>query len=235
MIVAGQTIYVATAPEDISAIWNNSKTISLNPITMDMYTMGGISEQSRKAMFAKHPSSRYNAGQGRHLTPTEKTIELHHQQLHKGTRLDSLMQDRMIPSIYKALDMMDSGNQAILSRSGDTVVISLFNLCVDTFICKETEAFFGPNLLKNSPELVNAFLDWEFCSWKFLFNLPDMMAQDMVRTKKTITSVFAKYYRQPRNERPGSVFFIDALEDMLREVGLTEVEMGQFTLFHYWA
>ena len=172
-------------------------------------------------MFAKHPSSRYNAGQGRHLTPTEKTIELHHQQLHKGTRLDSLMQDRMIPSIYKALDMMDSRNQAILSRSGDTVVISLFNLCVDTFICKETE--------------VNAFLDWEFCSWKFLFNLPDMMAQDMVRTKKTITSVFAKYYRQPRNERPGSIFFIDALEDMLREVGLTEVEMGQFTLFHYWA
>lgn len=172
MIVAGQTIYVATAPEDISAIWKNSKTISLDPITMDMYTMGGISEKSRKAMFEKHPSSRYNAGQGRPLTPTEKTIDLHHQQLHKGPRLDSLMQDRMIPGIYKALDMMDSGNEAILSRSGNSVVISLFNLCVDTFITKETEAFFGPSLLKNSSELVKAFLDWEFSSWKFLSTFP---------------------------------------------------------------
>lgn len=197
--------------------------------------MGGMSEESRKAMFAKHPSSRYNAGQGQPLTPTEKVIDLHHQQLHKGPRLDSLMQDRMIPSIYKALDMMDLGSQAILSRSEDAVVISLFDLCVDTFITKGTEAFFGPALLKNSPELVHAFLDWEISSWKFLFNLPDAIAQDMVKTKKTIISVFSKYYQQPRSERPGSIVFVDALEDMLHEVGLTENEMGQFTLFHYWA
>jgi hypothetical protein len=235
MVVAGQIIYVATSPEDISSIWKSSKTISMDPITMDMYTMGGISDMSRKAMFEKHPSSRYNAGQGRPLTPTEKTIDLHHQQLHKGPRLDSLIENRMIPGIFKALDMTDSENQAVLSCSGNAVVISLFSLCVDTFITKETEAFFGPDLLKNSPDLVSAFLDWEYSSWKFLFNLPDMMAQDMVKTKKTITSAFEKYYQQPRSERPGSIFFVDALEDMLREVGLTEKEMGHITLMHYWA
>lgn len=186
-------------------------------------------------MFAKHPSSRYNAGQGRPMTPTEKTIDLHHQQLHKGPRLDSLMQDRMIPSICKALDMTDPGNQGVVSRSGNTVIISLLNLCVDVFITKETEAFFGPALLETSPELIGAFLDWEFSSWKFLFNLPDMIAQDMIKTKRTIISAFSKYYERPRIERPGSIFFVNALEDMLREVGLTENEMGQFTLFHYWA
>lgn len=62
-----------------------------------------------------------------------------------------------------------------------------------------------------------------------------MMAHNVVRAKKIMTSVFSKYYRLPRNERPGSIFFIGVLEDMLSEVGLTEVEMGQFTLFHYWA
>ncbi|PVI04819.1 hypothetical protein DM02DRAFT_689708 [Periconia macrospinosa] len=235
IVVGGQTIYVATSPEDINYVWRNSKTISMDPITMDMYTLGGISENSRKAMFEKHAAARYNAGQGKPLTPTEKVIDLHHQQLYRGPRLDSLIQDRMLPSICKALDMTDSGNQSILSRSENSVVISLHNLCVHIFITKETEAYFGPTILNKSPELINAFLDWELCSWKFLFQLPDVLAQDMVKTKRTITDTFANYYRLPRSERPGSIFFVDALEDMLREVGLTESEMGHFTLLHYWA
>jgi hypothetical protein len=235
MTVAGQTVYVATSPEDISGVWKNSKTISLNPITKDMYILGGISEKSRISMFEQHLTAHYNLGHGRPLTPTQMTIELHHQQLHTGPRLDSLMKDKMIPSIFKKLDTADSANRAILSRSEDSAVLSLHDLCVDTFITEETEAYFGPALLLNSPDLTRAFLDWEYCSWKFLFMVPEIFAQDMVKAKRTITGAFANYYRQPRSERPGSVYFVDALEDMLREVGLTEDEMGKFTLLHYWA
>ena len=235
MTVAGQTIYVATSPEDINSIWKNSKTISLNPITMDMYVLGGISEKSRKAMFEQHPAARYNAGLGRALTPTQMTIELHHQQLHSGPRLDALMSEKMIPSILQRLNVADDTNPAVISRSGTAAVVSLLDLCVDTFITEETNAFFGPELLRKSPELVEAFMSWEYCSWKFLFMLPDFLAQDMAKAKKTITTAFADYYRLPRSERGGSSHFVDALEEMLREVGLTEDEMGKFTLLHYWA
>jgi hypothetical protein len=235
MMVAGQTIYVATSADDIGGVWKNSKTISLNPITMDMYVLGGISEKNCKAMFEQHPTARYNVGHGRLLTPTQMTIELHRQQLHTGPRLDSLMKDKMLPSIFKKLDIADPENQAVLSRSEDSAVLSLHALCVDTFITEETEAYFGPALLQKSPDLINAFLDWEYCSWKFLFMVPDIFAQDMVKAKKTITDAFTDYYGQPRSERPGSIYFVDALEDMLREVGLTEDEMGKFTLLHYWA
>ena len=235
MTVAGQTIYVATSPEDINSIWKNSKTISLNPITMDMYVLGGISEKSRKAMFEQHPAARYNAGLGRALTPTQMTIELHHQQLHSGPRLDALMSEKMIPSILQRLNVADDTNPAVISRSETATVVSLLDLCVDTFITEETNAFFGPELLRKSPELVEAFISWEYCSWKFLFMLPDFLAQDMAKAKKTITTAFADYYRLPRSERGGSSHFVDALEEMLREVGLTEDEMGKFTLLHYWA
>jgi hypothetical protein len=236
MTVAGQTIYVATAAGDVNNVWKNSKTISMNPITMDMYLLGGISEKSRKAMFEQHPTARYNAGQGRALTPTQMTIELHHQQLHAGgPRLDSLMKDKTLPSCFRNLDIADPTNQAVLSRSGDSAVVSLLGLCVDTFLTDETEAYFGPALLKRSPSLIKAFLDWEYCNWKFLFMLPDAFAKDMVKAKSTITGAFADYYRQPRSERPGSIFFVEVLEDMLREVGLTDDEMGKFTLLHYWA
>jgi hypothetical protein len=202
---------------------------------MDMYILGGISENSRKAMFAQHPTARYSMRQGPSLTPTQMTIELHHQQLHTGPRLDSLMRDKMLPSFFRKLDIEDPANQSVLSRSEDSAVLSLYDLCVDTFIAEETEAYFGPALLQKSPDLIKAFLDWEYCSWKFLFMLPDVFAQDMVKAKKTITVAFADYYRQPSSERPGSIYFVDELEKMLREVGLTEDEMGKFTFLHYWA
>jgi hypothetical protein len=236
MTVAGQTIYIATAASDINHVWKNSKTISMNPITMDMYLLGGISEKSRKAMFEQYPTARYNSGQGRALTPTQMVIELHHHQLHTGgARLDCLMKDKTLPSCFRNLDIADSANDAVLSRSGNSAVVSLLTLCVNAFITDETEAYFGPALLQRSPNLVKAFLDWEYCNWKFLFMLPDALAQDMIRSKSTITGAFADYYLQPRSERPGSVYFVEALEDMLREVGLTEDEMGKFTLLHYWA
>jgi hypothetical protein len=236
MTVAGQTIYVATAASDVNNVWKNSKTVSMNPITMDMYTLGGISGRSRKAMFEQHPSARYNAAGGRTLTPTQMTIDLHQQQLHTGgSELESLMKDKTLPSCFKNLDISASGNQAVLSRSENSAVVSLLSLCVSTFVTDETESYFGPTLLQRSPNLVKAFLDWEYCNWKFLFMLPEAFAKDMVKAKSTITGAFTDYYRQSRSERPGSIFFVDALEDMLREIGLTEDEMGKFTLLHYWA
>jgi hypothetical protein len=230
MMVAGETIYVATSPEDIGGVWRNSKTISLNPITMNMYVMGGLSEKSRKSMFQQHPTARYNAENARLLTPTQMTIELF-----AGPRLDSLVKDRMLPMIFKKLDIADPGNQAVMSRSGDSAVISLRQLCVDTFITEATEAFYGPALLKGSPGLISGFLDWEYNNWKFLFMIPDAFAQDMLKSKKTIIGAFADYYRQPRSERPGAIYFVQGLEDMLRDAGLTDDEMGMLTLLHYWA
>jgi hypothetical protein len=91
MTVAGQTVYVATAAEDINYVWNNTKTVSLNPLTLELYTWIGISTKSRKALFERHPEARYNAQHGQTLTPTQMAIKLQHQQLQNGSRLDALM------------------------------------------------------------------------------------------------------------------------------------------------
>jgi hypothetical protein len=37
MRIVGQTIFVATAPEDVNAVWKDSRTMSMTPITEDMY------------------------------------------------------------------------------------------------------------------------------------------------------------------------------------------------------
>jgi hypothetical protein len=87
MTVAGQTVYLVTAAEDINHVWNNTKTISLNPLTLELYTWINISTKSRKALFERYPEARYKAQHGRTMTPTQMAIELQHQQLQKGLRL----------------------------------------------------------------------------------------------------------------------------------------------------
>jgi hypothetical protein len=233
--VAGPTMYIATSSNDIGDVWKNSKTISMDPITMDMYKLGAISKRSRQVLFHQHPTARYNGKTGRSLTPTQMTIELHHQQLRGGPKLDSLLQDKMIPGCFKKLDMANPMNTAIHSRPENPVIISEHDLCVDLFITEFTEAYFGPALLQKSPSLIKAFPDSEHCSWTFLLMHPEVLAHDMKTTTRRITEAFASYFGQPRIRRPGSIYFADSMEDMLLEVGLTKDDTGGFTLLHYWA
>jgi hypothetical protein len=232
MTVAGQTIYVATSAEDINAVWKNSKTISLNPIVSDMYVGVGIGEKSKEALFRVHEDAEYNKGKGRGMTPTQMVIELHHQQLHKGARLDELM-ECTVASMLRQLDFSSTG-EAVRNRKTASI-ISLHQLCVDIFMTGVTTVYFGPKLLAIEPNLIKAFESWEHCNWKFLFQLPTVFSGDLLAAQTTLTVAFTRYYQLPKSERPGAIFFVDALEDTLRGAGLSEEEMGQFTLLQFWA
>jgi hypothetical protein len=145
------------------------------------------------------------------------------------------MKDKISPSFFKQMDGLETNDLAVLSRSAKSCTVSLLGLCIDVFITGHTDAYFGPELRQVQPNIIKAFEDWEQCNWKFLFQLPDVFTKDMLQAKDTITGAFANFYRLPRKERPNSIFFVNGLEDMLREVGLNEEEMGKFTLLHYWA
>jgi hypothetical protein len=101
MTVAGQTIYVATTDEDIKHVWNNTETISLNPLTMELYKWSGLSAKSSGLLFEPHPEARYNAQLGRTMTPTQMVIELQHQQSQKGPCLDALSKEKILPSFFE--------------------------------------------------------------------------------------------------------------------------------------
>jgi hypothetical protein len=161
-------------------------------------------------------------------------IELHHQQL-TSTRLEELTQNRSLPALIRNMDFSQPDSPAVVNRTGQSVAISLTEFCVDLFVRQATEDVWGPALLKSEPNLIKAFMDWEYTNWKFMFRLPSLFAKDMLTAKNTIAGAFTKYCRVPRNERLEASYFATALEDVLREVGLTDDEMGKSSLLHYWA
>ncbi|KAF3054024.1 hypothetical protein E8E11_008790 [Didymella keratinophila] len=235
MTVAGDKVYVATSSEDINTVWNNSKTLSLDAIAMEMFTLIGISQRSREALFEVHESARFNLGFAKAGNVQERVQDFHKQQLHNGPRLEALMSREIVPGLFRFVEFSDPRHPAVTSRSGAEVTISLFDLCVHAIIAEDTDAYFGPKLREMVPGVIEAFVDWEYTNWKFVMQMPDFLSRDMLRCKATVIDAFEAYYRLPRSERPGASHFVVSLEDMLREAGLTEKEMAMFTFLHYWA
>lgn len=235
MTVAGETIYIATSPKDVGHVWRHSETISMDPISMDMYKMVLLNERQRELMFDSHPGARYNAGNKKPLNPTQMVIELHQQQLLPGARLDEHMHTRILPSMFQHLSLSSSTHPAVVRHSEKSVIISLNELVVDIFVKAATEAYFGPKILQIAPNMIQSFMGWEHVNWKLIFSLPPFLSQDMIAVKQALVDAFARYYELPREQRPDAAFFVTAFEDMFREIGFDEEAMGKMLLLHYWA
>ena len=235
MTLAGEKVYVATSASDINAVWNDSKTLSLDAIAMELFTLIGISQRGREALFEVCESARYNVGFPKAGNVQERVQDFHKQQLHNGPRLEALMSEKVVPGLLRFLDFSDPRHPAVTSRSASSVTVSLFELCVHAIIAEDTDAYFGPKLREMASGIVDAFVEWEYTNWKFVMQMPALLSRDMLRCKATAVDAFEAYYRVPRSERPGASHFVVLLEDMLREAGLKEKEIAMFTFLHYWA
>jgi len=207
----------------------------MDPISDEMYTRLGISLKSKKALFDHHPDATYNAGNARPLSPTDMIITLHQQQLHPGPRLDEFMTTKVLPGIFQSLNFRKESHAALLSTSGTGHTISLVKLCTDVFIRGTTDAYFGSAIWTVQPDLLEFFIRWEYTNWKFLFQLPAMMSRDMLAARGELVRAFTKYCELPDEQRQDRSYFIEKLETMLREVGLSSKEIGSVMMLHYWA
>jgi cholesterol 7alpha-monooxygenase len=235
MTVAGETIYIVPAAHDAAAVWRNSSTISMDPISVKMYTWIGVSEANRSALFSTHAHAQYNEGNQKPLTPTRMMIELHHRQVHPGEKYDHHFRGKTLPALLHDMDLHRENNLAVLDRSGNFIKISLLKLCMQVFIKGQTDAFLGQAIWKADQDLLSWFMIWEHTNWKYLFQPPEFLSGDMLKAKQKLIGAFAKYLSMPRDERQDAGYFAQATEDMLREVGLSDREIGGILMLHYWA
>jgi hypothetical protein len=235
MTVAGEAIYIATSPKDISSIWSNTKTISLSPIAEAMHVSAGLTKEEAKSIFTVQPGASYNAGKQSDIIPNANFIRLHHQQLLPGPMFEELMNAKILPSMTQHLRFANHPHPAVVRKEGNAVVVSLNDLVVNTFITSKIDAYFGPMLLQMSPDLPKLFTRWEHVAWKLLFNMPDFLSHDTVAVKEEIFGALAHYLKLPRDERPGAAYYITAFEDMLQEHGFKEDVIAKCLFFHFWA
>ncbi|KAH8656062.1 hypothetical protein BGZ60DRAFT_532385 [Tricladium varicosporioides] len=79
---------------------------------------------------------------------------------------------------------------------------------------------FGPALLGNSPEMLQAFQDFNHTAWMPLFQYPKVLGAEIHNAKEVCVESFTRYFDLSKEQKPGAGEFILNSEDEMREIGI---------------
>ncbi|KAL8726423.1 MAG: hypothetical protein Q9181_006052 [Wetmoreana brouardii] len=233
LAVMSQRLYIITSPQDVSAIYKNTTTLTFDEFVRDMMLSFGVSEEGVRRMW-ESPRTVGNVG-SLHKVLAHAGEDYYRQQFHPGDCLDDLwvnIQDRFSASLeWNAIT-----GRSVLSKEGDSKTVSLMRLCQQILLASVTCAVFGDRLLQMNPNLLQAFLAFDDDSWKLTYKLPPLFAKDMHKAREQIFAALQSYFALPREARTGATWVVHVLEDEMRKIGLEEINGNAYKLcFWYMA
>jgi hypothetical protein len=235
--VGGKSMHVVTDAVDVDFCFRNTTEISFAPIAKELWKRTLISEEGVRKMTTVDESANYNQGLPVKLTLHGMIINNIRLQALPGKHFDKLMHGSIEASIIRSLEFFEttSNNPAILQKGEKEVVVSVKTLSEQIFIREMTEAFHGKSIWTVAPDLPEIFEKWEDTNWKYLFGLPECLSKDMVQARERLVDAFKRYFRIKRENRRDACFFVEAMEDVLVDTGLSEDDRARVFAMHYWA
>ncbi|KAL9032977.1 MAG: hypothetical protein Q9180_006194 [Flavoplaca navasiana] len=227
----GQRLYIVTSPQDVSAIYKNTTTLTFDEFVRDMMLSFGASEEGVRKMW-KSPRTGGTVG-SLHKVLAHAGEDYYRQQFHPGERLNDLwtnIQDRM--SFCLQWCTITGKNE--FSTQHDIKTVSLMNLCQNALLSSATSAVFGDRLLELAPNVLKAFIVFDDESWKLTYKLPSFLAKDMNKAKQQIFAALQSYFALPRRERAGATWVVDVLETEMRRIKLEDHDIAALFGMPFW-
>lgn len=227
---------MCSSPEDVNDIYKNTSTISYHNTIKDMYRWMHVTPAGFDRMFALDPSAAHNAELPRPVEAAYMINEYHRRQTKPGAHFDSLFHGGLLPHIDATLDGAQAGaSPAVRQKGGDGVTVSLFGLCVEFFLRGTITGYVGQKMWDVSPGLLDTFHEWERTNWKWMFQMPGLMSGDMNRSLNGLIDSFVAYLAIPAAERADANHFVQNVEAMMRDVGMSDKDMARILTLHFWA
>ena len=234
--MAGKVIYIITAPEDLANMYKQVAGISWVRFVQDLYRWMGISQPNMEKLWRTptkeirllHPSRKH--------PPNDMIEEYQFHQLLPGERLDQIIKpfvdliDQKLRSEY-----LWNACPYVLETSPDAIKISMIDWTSDVFIRAITEIYWGKSIWKVAPGLMESFLAWERTSWKYIFQLPRFLSEDMYAARTQLVDAFTAYFGQPKEKREDANYFVKAAEEELRDIAIDEHDIGKIHMLQHWA
>lgn len=238
--MGGKSIHVVTDGVDVDFCLRNTTEISFAPIAKELWKRTLVSEEGVRKMTTVDPSAKYNQDLPAKVTLHGMIIHNIRLQALPGKHFDELMHGKMEAGILRSLDFFaatttSNNNPAILQKGEKEVVVSVKALSEQIFIREMTEAFHGKAIWAVAPDLAETFEKWEDTNWKYLFGLPACLSRDMLQARERLVDAFKRYFRLKREHRRDACFFVEAMEDVLVDTGLSEDDRARVFAMHYWA
>ncbi|KAL9037718.1 MAG: hypothetical protein Q9180_003565 [Flavoplaca navasiana] len=231
LTVMGQRLYIVTSPQDVSAIYKNTTTLTFDEFVRDMMLSFGASKEGVRKMW-ESPRTGGNVS-SLHKVLAHAGEDYYRQQFHPGDRLNDLwtnIQDRM--SLCLQWSTITGKNE--FPTQHDFKTVSLMNLCQDTLLSSATSAVFGDRLLELAPNLLKAFIVFDDESWKLTYKLPPFLAKDMHKARQQIFAALQSYFALPRRERAGATWVVDILETEMRRIQVEDHDIAALFGMPFW-
>ena len=237
LTLAGQTIYVLTSPQDVTAAYKDTTCLTFDNFIRDTMVIFGASDSAVNKMWSA-PSKSAPGSTKRKINPLHKPLahlgeDLYRHQLLPGKELEPL-QSVLLGRIHEMLHWKAMSTGITLSHNNDQKVVSLLGWCREVLMDSATKAFFGDRLLQIDPTLFQSFFDFDDDSWKLTYHFPHCLSRDMYAAKQRAVNALTTYFRLPQEDRPGESWLVRTLESEMRDQGIQEPDIAAFVMMTYW-
>ncbi|KJZ69547.1 hypothetical protein HIM_11060 [Hirsutella minnesotensis 3608] len=217
--VAGLKTYVLTNADHVGEAYRNTETLSYEEFVRGLMRILGNSQAGVKAMFT--PLAKDKEG---FPNPHEKPLgllfrQMHIHQLFPGENLDFL-ETRFYKFFKNHLELARISDTCpyAVSKSSEDVVLPLTQWCSDFFVRGGQGAYFGPKL-----------------AYQVIYQYPRFLAKAMLTARDGVLNSLRDYLQLPHNQRREDAWFVKAMEEGMRAVGLSDEDMAIATMTIYWA
>ncbi|KAI9836481.1 MAG: hypothetical protein M1837_003387 [Sclerophora amabilis] len=235
MTIAGETVYIVTAPKDIAAVYRKTASLTFDDFIRETMISFHVSPSTTIKMY-QVPDQKVDHLK---LNPLQKCLahlvrDFHKEQLHPGEKMDVLA-NQFVHHIDESLRWEKVCERFYPDPDGrERSELSLLDWCKDIHLDAGTKAFFSEKLLSIDPTLFDHFVIFDNTSWKLMYRLPRVFAKDMHFAEKRLVEAFTTYFRLHKEQKVGQAWFVDAFEAQQRQLGIDDVDIARSMLMVYW-
>lgn len=176
------------------------------------------------------PMSRSGRTQGKSVAEVA-----HYLQVQQTSKTDlTCLGDHIARCFHHDLTHSTRENTKFYVKNGSKLAVSLKAWTQQIFIRAGQDAYFGPKLDELSPDLPLNLIRFDELSWQVFYHYPLALRREGTSLANKIRTAMKKYFELPRSQRPAKAWFVGALEDECRGVGLDTEEIASQMLFLYW-
>jgi len=236
LTVAGMKTYFITNGRDVAEAYKNTDTLSFAEFSQMLLKILGASEPAIQVTHEPLPRDKEGFPNPKGLSLTDLARQMHTRQLMPGEKLApfELQFYDWFDERLRIKHLPEASPQATPSYDG-YVAFPLMDWCSDLFTQIAQKIYFGPQLSEIDPGLVRNFIEFDELSHQVIYQYPSFLAKDMRAALDRMRSSLKRYIQVPRDLRTGGAWYISAIEEEMRAVGVSEDDMATVFATMYWA
>ena len=221
----------------MSTAYKNGTTLTYDPVIMDLMSAIGVSNSGIMDLY-RQPKEKdpifdssiscYNP-QRKCLVHFQRN--LYHHELSPGEKYN-VLQERFLGLIDKAMSTQNLAQDRTPSSSSSDVLFSLRKFTQRVLTSAGTAAFFGERLLQLDPDFLQNFADFDDHNWMLWYKWPNA---SLMRTPKAkVLRTLERYLSLPKDQRSGTAWKIDKLEDSQKQLGMKIEDIAAVMMTLQW-